>query len=153
MDYTKLVDRYIKAKSQRLAWDLQCVKIRAQYCACEQQCVKIRSQNLTCDQQTENLRTLRLRNDLLQSQVEYNRKVTNAFSRQLDRENEAEEYNYSKMRQLMQLQNRGFEAVFNRAAPEVRDLFPEPPDSNIVFDVIRQLAESGYINNSDVEIV
>ncbi len=153
MDYAKILDKYAKIKTQKLAWELQCAKIRAQQCACDQQCVRIRSQNLTCEQQTENLRTLRLRNDLLQAQVEYNKKMTNAFSRQFDRENEAEEYNISRMRQLMQLQNRGFETVFNRGAPiEVRDLFPEPPESNLVYEVIRQLTDAGYINNTGDEI-
>ena len=153
MDYAKLIDRAVKLKTQKLAWAQQCARIRCQMLTCDQQLVKIRSQKLTTEQQTENLRTLRLRNDLLQAQVDYNRKMTNAFSRQFDKVNENEEYNIARMRQLMQLQNRGFEAVFNRAAPEVRDLFPEPTDNNIVFDVIRQLTDAGYINNSDGEIV
>ncbi len=154
MDYAKMIDRCLKIKTQKLAWNQQCVKIGHQELLNDQLRVKIRSQRLTTEQQAENLRTLRLRNDLLQSQVEYNRKMTNAFSRQFDRENEAEEYNISTMRQLLQLQNRGFETVFNRGVPiEVRDLFPEPADNNVVYEVIRQLTDAGYINNADSEFV
>ncbi len=147
MDYTKLIDRCVKLRTQKIKWEQQCAKVRSQKLACDQQCVKIRSQQLTCDQQAENLRTLRLRNDLLESQVQYDRNITNALYRQYIREMETEAsggneaYSVAMMKKLFQLQNKGLRVVLSLDAPiEVRDLFPDPIDNLLTYDVIRQLA-------------
>ena len=160
MDYAKLIDRCIKMKTQKLAWAQQCVKIRSQSLACEQQLVKMRSQQLTTDQQAENLRTLRLRNNLLESQVEYNRKMTDTFYAQYAREMNPEASNsvdargIARMRQLFLLQNSGLRNILAISDPiEVKDLFPEPTYNNFVYDVARQLTDAGYINSADIETV
>ncbi len=159
MDYIKLIDRCIKIKTQKLAWEQQRVKIRSQRLACDQQCVKIRSQRLTGDQQAENLRTLRLRNDLLESQVRYNQSITSALYNQYARDldsgapGEYDKHSVAMMKRLFQLQNRGLQVVLSLDAPiEVKDLFPAPSDSLLTYDVIRQLIESGtYLTPVDIQ--
>ena len=158
MDYTKFIDRYIKIKSQKIAWEQQCVRINLQKLSYEQQCIRMRSQELTYNQQEENLRALKLRNSLLESQVEYNRKMTSALYDQFAREMESaaanrnEERDTAMMRQLIEMQNKALQAILSRDAPiEVKNIFPEPVGNHALYGVIPQLFEADtYSADSEI---